>query len=70
MRRSRFSAGFTIVDLLLVLVVVTVVISLALPTLARVRGDSMVQESMNNLVTLSVAPNKESELCLFTREMN
>ena len=55
MRRSRFLAGFTVVDLLIVLVVVTVLISLALPTLARARGDSMVQESLNNLVTLGVA---------------
>ena len=55
MRHSRLSAGFTIVDLLIVLVVVTLLASLALPTLARVSGDSMVQESMNNLVTLSVA---------------
>ncbi len=55
MTRSRRFTGFTIVDLLILLVVVTVLISLALPTLARARGDSRVQESMNNLVTLSVA---------------
>ncbi len=55
MRRPRYATGFTIVDLLIVLVVVTILASLALPTLARVRGDSMVQESMDNLVRLSVA---------------
>ena len=55
MTRSRRFTGFTVIDLLIFLVVVTVLISLALPTLARARGDSMVQESMNNLVTLGVA---------------
>ena len=55
MTRSRRFTGFTIVDLLILLVVVTVLISLALPTLARARGDSRIQESLNNLVTLSVA---------------
>ncbi len=55
MTRSRRFMGFTIVDLLILLVVVTVLISLALPTLARGRGDSMVQESMANLSMLSVA---------------
>ncbi|MCH7849963.1 MAG: hypothetical protein IIB53_16575 [Planctomycetes bacterium] len=55
MTRSRRFMGFTIVDLLILLVVVTVLISLALPTLARARGDSMVQESMANLSMLSVA---------------
>ncbi len=55
MTRSRRFMGFTIVDLLIFLVVVTVLISLALPTLARARGDSMVQESMANLSMLSVA---------------
>ncbi len=55
MRHPKYSTGFTIVDLLIVLIVVTILASLALPTLARVRGDSMVQESMDNLVRLSVA---------------
>ena len=55
MTRSRRFTGFTMVDLLILLVVVTVLISLALPTLARARGDSMVQESMANLSMLSVA---------------
>ncbi len=55
MTRSRRFTGFTIVDLLILLVVVTVLISLALPTLARARGDSMIQESMANLSMLSVA---------------
>ncbi len=55
MTRSRRFTGFTMVDLLILLVVVTVLISLALPTLARARGDSMIQESMANLSMLSVA---------------
>lgn len=55
MTGSRRFTGFTIVELLIFLVVVTVLISLALPTLARARGESRVEESLNNLVMLSVA---------------
>ena len=55
MTPSRRFTGFTMVDLLILLVVITVLISLTLPTLARARGDSMIQESMANLSMLSVA---------------
>ncbi len=55
MKRHLSRTAFTISELLVVVLVVSICISLVLPTLANSRGDSMLQESMNNLATLSIA---------------
>ena len=55
MRNTNRPFGFSLTELLSLLVVVTVLVSLVIPALAGGRGDSMVQQSMNNLMTLSVA---------------
>ena len=55
MKRHIPKSGFTITELLVVVAAVSICTSLMLPTLANSRGDSMLQESMSNLMTLSVA---------------
>ena len=55
MRNTSRPSGFSLAELLSVLAVVTVLVSVVIPALAGGRGDSMVQQSMNNLMTLSVA---------------
>jgi len=55
MKCNKPKAGFTITELLIVILVVSISTSLLLPALAKTNGDSMLQESMSNLMTLSVA---------------
>lgn len=55
MKYHKQRLAFTITELLIVVLVVSICISLMLPAIAKTRGDSMLQESMDNLVTLSVA---------------
>ena len=55
MKRARNPAGFTILELLVVVLIVALLLAVALPVIGKVRGDAGIQESMANLVTLSVA---------------
>ena len=55
MKIHKPKTGFTITELLVVVLVISICTSLMLPALANSRGDSMIQESMSNLMTLSVA---------------
>ncbi len=55
MKRARNPAGFTILELLVVVLIVAMLLAVALPVIGKVRGDAGVQESMANLVTLDVA---------------
>jgi len=55
MKCNKPKTGFTITELLIVILVVSISTSLLLPALAKTNGDSMLQESMSNLMTLSVA---------------
>ena len=55
MKRARNPAGFTILELLVVVLIVALILALALPVIGKVRGDAGVQGSMANLVTLDVA---------------
>ncbi len=47
--------GFTITELLSVVAIVAVLLAVALPVLAKARGNSGVEQSINNLVTLGAA---------------
>jgi prepilin-type N-terminal cleavage/methylation domain-containing protein len=55
MRRVRHRPGFTITELLVVVVALTLLLAALLPSIARAQSSSGVQQSMNNLVTLGVA---------------
>ena len=55
MIHKRNCKGFTLFELLILLLVAAILTALCLPTLANGKGDSMLQESMSNLMTLSVA---------------
>ena len=55
MKRARNSSGFTILELLVVVLIVALLLAVALPAIGKARGDSGVQGSISNLVTLSVA---------------
>ncbi len=55
MKRAPNPAGFTILELLVVVLIVALLLAVALPVIGKVRGDAGVQGSMANLVTLDVA---------------
>ena len=55
MKRAHNSAGFTMLELLVVVLIVALLLAVALPVIGKVRGDAGVQGSMANLVTLDVA---------------
>ncbi|MCH8825184.1 MAG: hypothetical protein IH984_16945 [Planctomycetes bacterium] len=55
MKHPRKKMGFTLTELLVVVLVILLGISLVVPAMAKSKGDSMLQESMSNLMTLSVA---------------
>ena len=55
MKRARNSAGFTILELLVVVLIVALLLAVALPAIGKARGDAGVLGSMANLVTLDVA---------------
>ena len=55
MRHARCSAGFTMLEMLVVLLVVALLLAVALPAIGKARGDAGVQGSISNLVTLDVA---------------
>lgn len=47
--------GFTFIELMILILVAVILTAICLPSLANGKGDSMLQESMSNLMTLSVA---------------
>jgi len=47
--------GFTLIELMILVLVTAIIAAICLPSLAKGKGDSMLQESMSNLMTLSVA---------------
>ena len=55
MRGYRRSRGFTIAELLVLLLLVAILLALTLPVMARGRRNSQVDVSLNNLVALGVA---------------
>ena len=55
MRHPRCCAGFTMLELLVVVLIVALLLAVALPVIGKVRGDAGIQGSMANLVTLDVA---------------
>ena len=55
MKNHKPKFGFTLTELLIVVLVISICTSLMLPAIANSRGDSMIQESMSNLATLSIA---------------
>ena len=55
MRPVRHRAGFTITELLAVIVAITLLLAAILPSIARAQSSSGVQQSMSNLVTLGVS---------------
>lgn len=55
MKHHRKKMGFTLTELMVIVLVILLGISLVVPALAKSKGDSMLQESMSNLITLSVA---------------
>ena len=61
MKRARNSAGFTILELLVVVLIVALLLAVALPAIGKARGDAGVQGSMANLVTLDVATSGAQE---------
>ncbi|MHC4416173.1 MAG: hypothetical protein ACYS0G_12905 [Planctomycetota bacterium] len=52
---TKKGTGFAIGELLAVVLVVALLLAAALPVIGKVRGDSGVQQSIDNLVTLGVA---------------
>jgi type II secretory pathway pseudopilin PulG len=55
MKNARSRPGFTIVELLVVALAITLLLAAILPSIARAQGSSGVQQSMSNLATLGVA---------------
>jgi type II secretory pathway pseudopilin PulG len=55
MRRVCRRAGFTITELLVVVVALTFLLAALLPSIARAQSSSGVQQSISNLVTLGVS---------------
>jgi len=55
MKYLRSSRGFTLIELMILLLIAAILTAICLPSLATGKGDSMLQESMSNLMTLSVA---------------
>ena len=55
MRGYRRSRGFTIAELLVLLLLVAILLALTIPVMARGRRNSQVDVSLNNLVALGVA---------------
>jgi type II secretory pathway pseudopilin PulG len=55
MTSVRHKPGFTIVELLVVVLAITLLLAALLPSIARAQGASGVQQSMSNLTTLGVA---------------
>ncbi len=55
MRHARSSAGFTIVELLVVVLIIAVLLAAVLPVIGKVRGTAGIEGSISNLVTLGVA---------------
>ena len=55
MRNARCHAGFTILEMLVVVLIVALLLAVALPAIGKARGDAGVQGSISNLATLSVA---------------
>jgi competence protein ComGC len=55
MKNSRNLPGFTIVELLVVVLAVALLLAAILPSIARAQGSSGVQQSMSNLLTLGVS---------------
>ncbi len=55
MRQARCRAGFTMLEMLVVVLIVALLLAVALPVIGKVRGDAGIQGSMTNLVTLDVA---------------
>ncbi|MCH8150839.1 MAG: prepilin-type N-terminal cleavage/methylation domain-containing protein [Planctomycetes bacterium] len=55
MRHARCWAGFTMLEMLVVVLIVALLLAVALPVIGKARGDAGVQGSMANLVTLDVA---------------
>jgi prepilin-type N-terminal cleavage/methylation domain-containing protein len=54
-QRTATHRGFTLAELAVVILVVAVTLGVALPTLARMRDESGIQESMSNLASLASA---------------
>ncbi len=55
MKRPRNSAGFTMLEMLVVVLIIALLLAVALPVIGKMRGDAGIQGSMANLVTLDVA---------------
>ncbi len=55
MKRARNPAGFTMLEMLVVVLIIALLLAVALPVIGKVRGDAGVQGSMANLVTMGVA---------------
>ncbi len=55
MRHARCCAGFTILELLVVVLIVALPLAVALPAIGKARGDAGVLGSIAKLETLDVA---------------
>ena len=55
MRQAPARAGFTMLEMLVVVLIVALLLAVALPVIGKARGDAGIQGSMANLVTLDVA---------------